>query len=343
MSKAGFVTIIGRPNVGKSTLMNTLIGQKIAITSYRPQTTRNQIRTIYTDENGQIVFVDTPGMHEEKDRLGEYMYKAAESTLPEVDCILWLVEAKRSGTKGKRHGGKAAAELLVHTPEFTEGEGGGNASYLTKDDLAILKLLAKTKTPVIIVITKCDEIAQTEILPTIARYADEWQKITGREMKDIIPVSSRSGMGIADLKKTIFDKLPEGEPFYDPDMVTTETEREIAAEMIREKALRLLQEEVPHGIAVKINKMHTRKGRSGEPVCDIDADIICEREAHKGIIIGAKGAMLKKIGTAARIDIENMVGTKVNLQLYVKVRRDWKDDARALKTFGYNPQDLGDN
>lgn len=313
MAKAGFATIIGRPNVGKSTLMNTLIGQKIAITSYKPQTTRRQIRTIYTDERGQIVFLDTPGMHAEKDRLGRYMLKAAESTLNEVDVILWLVEAER--TKNHNFG-------------------------LPAEDAAVLRLLAKAAKPVMIVITKCDLIRKDEILLFIDRYAAAWKAATGQDCRDIIPVSARTKLGCADLMQTIFDKLPEGEPFYDPDEVTTQTEREIAAETIREKALRLLQEEVPHGIAVKINKMHTRKGRNGAPICDIDADIICEREAHKGIIIGAKGSMLRKIGTQAREDIENMTGTKVNLQLYVKVRKNWKDDEKALREFGYNVKDL---
>lgn len=317
MAKAGFATIIGRPNVGKSTLMNTLIGQKIAITSYKPQTTRNQIRTIYTDERGQIVFFDTPGMHVEKDRLGQYMLKAAESTLNEVDVILWLVEAGK--IKGSR-----------------------KDSGLPAEDAAVLRLLAKTSRPVIIVITKCDLIRKDEILLFIDRYASAWKEATGKEIRDVIPVSARTKLGCDDLMQTIFDQLPEGEPFYDPDEVTTQTEREIAAEIIREKALRLLQEEVPHGIAVKINKMHTRKGRSGEPVCDIDADLICEREAHKGIIIGAKGSMLKKIGTMAREDIEKMSGTKTNLQLFVKVRKDWKDDEKALREFGYNAKELGE-
>ncbi len=318
MKKAGFVTIVGKPNVGKSTLMNTLIGQKIAITSYKPQTTRNQIRTIYTDDNGQVVFLDTPGLHSSRDKLGKYMFKAAESTLREVDLILWLVEPK--------------------LPKDRANEG----HKLSPQDETIMKLVASAsgKTPVVMVVTKADTVKKVEILPVIEQYAKEWQALTGHELTDIIPISARTRVGTDDLMKTIWDKLPEGEPFYDEDDVTTQTEREIACEMIREKALRLLQEEVPHGIAIQINRMKYRKTRAGEDICDIDADIICEREAHKGIVIGAGGEMLRKIGTAARTDIENMLQTKVNLKLFVKVRKDWKDDPMALKTYGYNEKDL---
>ena len=305
MAKAGFATIIGRPNVGKSTLMNTLIGQKIAITSYKPQTTRNQIRTVYTEERGQIVFLDTPGLHAAKDRLGRYMLKAAESTLKEVDVILWLAEPK--------------------LPK--------------EEDRAVMKLLAGVKTPVILCITKTDTVKKVELLPVIDAFARDYKEVTGGDPAAVIPISARTKQGIDDLKEALFSELPEGTPFYDSDTVTTQTEREIAAEIIREKALRLLQEEVPHGIAVQINRMHTRPGKNGE-VCDIDADIICERESHKGIIIGAGGSMLKKIGMTARTDIENMIQTKVNLKLFVKVRRDWKDDDKALKAYGYNEKDL---
>lgn len=310
MAKAGFATIIGRPNVGKSTLMNTLIGQKIAITSYKPQTTRKKIRTIYTDEKGQIVFLDTPGIHAAKDRLGEYMYKAAESTLKEVDVIVWIVEPKLP---------------------------------IKEADLAIMRTVSSVKRPLILVVGKADTVKKTEILPVIRAYAETWKKLTGEELSDIIPVSARTRVGVEDLMTLLYSKLPEGEPFYDEEMVTTETEREIATEIIREKALRLLQEEVPHGIAVQVNRMKSRTARSGEDICDIDADIICERDSHKSIIIGAKGSMLKKIGTAARTDIENMIQEKVNLKLFVKVRRDWKDDDNALKAYGYNAKDLNRN
>ena len=270
MPKAGFAAIIGKPNVGKSTLMNTLIGQKIAITSYKPQTTRNQIRTIYTDENGQIVFLDTPGILKAKDRLGRYMEKSAENAIRDVDVVLWLVEPKEK---------------------------------LGEEDLSVLSIVAKAGSPVIIVITKTDAVKKEVILATIAAYASAWKTQTGEELSDIIPVSARTKNGIDDLRATIFSRLPEGEPFYDPEEVTTQTQREIAGEIIREKALRLLQEEVPHGIAVEITTMHFRKAKNGQgEICDINADLLCERESHKGIIIGKGGAMLKKIGTAARIE-----------------------------------------
>lgn len=308
MPKAGFAAIIGKPNVGKSTLMNTLIGQKIAITSYKPQTTRNQIRTIYTDENGQIVFLDTPGILKAKDRLGRYMEKSAENAIRDVDVVLWLVEPKEK---------------------------------LGEEDLSVLSIVAKAGSPVIIVITKTDAVKKEVILATIAAYASAWKTQTGEELSDIIPVSARTKNGIDDLRTTIFSRLPEGEPFYDPEEVTTQTQREIAGEIIREKALRLLQEEVPHGIAVEITTMHFRKAKNGQgEICDINADLLCERESHKGIIIGKGGAMLKKIGTAARIDIENMLETKVNLHLFVKVRPGWKDDGSTLRSLGYDEKKL---
>ena len=308
MPKAGFAAIIGKPNVGKSTPMNTLIGQKIAITSYKPQTTRNQIRTIYTDENGQIVFLDTPGILKAKDRLGRYMEKSAENAIRDVDVVLWLVEPKEK---------------------------------LGEEDLSVLSIVAKAGSPVIIVITKTDAVKKEVILATIAAYASAWKTQTGEELSDIIPVSARTKNGIDDLRATIFSRLPEGEPFYDPEEVTTQTQREIAGEIIREKALRLLQEEVPHGIAVEITTMHFRKAKNGQgEICDINADLLCERESHKGIIIGKGGAMLKKIGTAARIDIENMLETKVNLHLFVKVRPGWKDDGSTLRSLGYDEKKL---
>ena len=297
--KAGFVTIVGKPNVGKSTLMNTLIGQKIAITSYKPQTTRTRIRTVYTEERGQIVFLDTPGIHKPSTRLGEYMYRAAESTLKEVDLILFLAES---------------------------GSGPREA------DLEVMKLLSRTGTPVITVITKTDAVKKAQILPVISEYAQKWKLLTGEEDAEIIPVSARTGSGIEELKTMIFEKLPEGEPFYDEDTVTDETERSIAEEIIREKILRLLQDEVPHGTAVSILSMKFREDR---PLCDINADIICERESHKGILIGKGGAMLKKIGMAARTDIEEMLGCKVNLKLWVKIRPDWRNNPSDLKTLGY--------
>ena len=316
--KAGFATIIGKPNVGKSTLMNRLIGQKIAITSYKPQTTRTQVRTILTEDRGQVVFLDTPGIHQSKTKMGEYMVRTAESTIKEVDVVLWLVEPR---------------------------------DKMSAEDKVILQLLAASRTPVLIVINKIDSVKKAQLLPVIALYQKSYDEAVealdreneaagksarGSNLKGIIPVSARSGMGTDDLLSSLFGLLPEGEPFYDEDEITTETEREIAAEIIREKALRLLQEEVPHGIAVTIETMKTRTRRDGTEICDIDASIICERESHKLIVIGKQGAMLKKIGTAARTDIENMLQCKVNLKLWVKVRKDWKDNEQQMKSFGYD-------
>jgi GTP-binding protein Era len=301
LKKAGFATIIGRPNVGKSTLMNRMIGQKIAITSYKPQTTRTRIRTIYTGEEGQIVFLDTPGIHQSRTKLGTYMVKAAKGTLKEVDVILWLVEPRQK---------------------------------ISEEDKLIIELLKEVKTPVIVVINKIDKVKKAEILPVI----DEFARLG--VFHEIIPVSARTGDGVDRLMKDIFDLMPVGQPFYDEDMVTTQTEREIAGEIVREKALRLLQEEVPHGIAVTIEsmKMRSRKGK-GE-ICDIDASIICEREGHKRIVIGKGGEMLRRIGTDARKDIENMLQCQVNLKLWVKVRRDWKDDDTQMRSFGYDDRKL---
>lgn len=293
--RAGFAAILGKPNVGKSTLMNTLIGQKIAITSYKPQTTRSRIKTIYTDERGQIVFLDTPGVHRGKSRLDEYMWKAAESTLKEVDLVLWLVEPK---------------------------------AKLDEEDREALELLRAVKTKVFLVINKIDTVKKETILTVIAAYKDLLP------FAEILPVSARTKAGVEELRAAIFGALPEGAPFYDEELVTDETQRNIAAEIVREKALRLLQDEVPHGIAVTVESMKWR-GRREDEICDIEASIICERESHKGIIIGKGGAMLRRIGTAARLDIEKMLECRVNLKLFVKVRRDWRDNAAQLGRFGY--------
>ena len=301
--KAGFVTIIGRPNVGKSTLMNRMIGQKIAITSYKPQTTRTRIRTVYTDERGQIVFLDTPGIHKAANRLGEYMYKAALGTLNEVDLILWLIEPREKRTEME-------AEIAA--------------------------MLREVKTPVLLVVNKTDTVKKEEILPVIAAYTED----EGNRYAEVLPVSARTGEGVDALMDCIYRFLPEGAPFYDADTVTTETEREIAAEMIREKALRLLQEEVPHGIAVTIEQFRYRKRGNGREICDIEASVICEKNSHKGIIIGKGGVMLRKIGMAARQDIEEMLQVQVNLKLFVKVRKDWKDNDLQMKSFGYDIKEL---
>ena len=296
--KSGFVTLIGRPNVGKSTLMNHLIGQKIAITSEKPQTTRNRIQTVYTDERGQIIFLDTPGIHKAKNKLGEYIVNVAENTLKEVDVILWLVEPTTFIGAGERH---------------------------------IAEQLSKIKTPVILVINKIDTVkSKEEILTFIAAYKDILN------FAEIIPVSALKEMNIEDVKSSIFKYLPAGPQFYDEDTVTDQPMRQIAAELIREKALRMLDDEIPHGIAVVIDQMKERSNG----IIDVDATIVCERDSHKGIIIGKGGSMLKRIGTAARMEIENLMDTKVNLKLWVKVRREWRDSDMYMKNYGYNPKEI---
>ena len=295
--KSGFVTLIGRPNVGKSTLMNYLIGQKIAITSNKPQTTRNRIQTVLTTDEGQIVFVDTPGIHKAKNKLGEYMVNVAEKTLNEVDVVLWLVEPTTFIGAGEQH---------------------------------IAKQLQRVKTPVILVINKVDSVKREEILPAIAAYKDIY------DFADIVPVSARSGDNTDELLRVIMKYLPYGPQFYDEDTVTDQPMRQIAAELIREKALRLLDDEIPHGIAVTIEKMRERKNG----IMDIEASIVCERESHKGIIIGKGGSMLKRIGIEARKEIESMMDTQVNLQLWVKVRKEWRDSELYMKNYGYNQKEI---
>ena len=293
-NKSGFVAIIGRPNVGKSTLMNHLIGQKIAITSRKAQTTRNRIQTVYTSEEGQIVFLDTPGINKAKNKLGDYMLMAAERTLNEVDLILWLVEP-------------------------TTFIGGGEQYIIEK--------LQNVKTPIFLVINKTDVATEEEILKAIVAYKDQCN------FAEIIPVSALEGNNTDDLVHSIFKYLPEGPMYYDEDTVTDQPMRQIAAERIRKKTRRRLQEEIPHGIAVTIEQMKERPDGS---VMDIEASIICERESHKGIIIGKGGSMLKAIGSDARRDIEDMLEMKVNLKLFVKVRKDWRDSDLYMKNFGYH-------
>ena len=297
--KSGFATLIGRPNVGKSTLMNQIIGQKIAITSKKPQTTRNRIQTVYTDEaRGQIVFLDTPGIHKAKNKLGEYMVNVAERTLKDVDVILWLVEPTTFIGAGERH---------------------------------IAEQLQKTDVPVILVINKTDTVKKEEILT----FIDAYRKIY--DFAEIIPASALHGDNTDTIIEMIFKYLPYGPMFYDEDTVTDQPERQIVAELIREKALHALDEEIPHGIAVTVESMKPRKGSK---IMDIEATIICERDSHKGIIIGKGGAMLKKIGSNARFEIEKMLEQKVNLQLWVKVRKDWRDSDIQMKNFGYNKDEI---
>ena len=293
--KSGFATLIGRPNVGKSTLMNRLIGQKIAITSNKPQTTRNRIQTVLTTEDGQIVFVDTPGIHKAKNKLGEYMVHVAERSLNEVDVVLWLVEPSTFIGAGERH---------------------------------ILDQLKKVKTPVILVINKIDMVKKEELLPAIDTYRKEY------DFADIVPVSARSGDNTDELVKVILKYLPYGPQFYDEDTVTDQPERQIVAELIREKALHCLNEEIPHGIAVAIDRMKMER-----KVMHIDATIICERDSHKGIIIGKQGSMLKKIGSTARYEIQRLLDCKVNLKLWVKVQKNWRDSDYMMKNFGYRDEE----
>ena len=294
--KSGFAALIGRPNVGKSTLMNCLIGQKIAITSNKPQTTRNRIQTVYTSENGQIVFVDTPGIHKAKNRLGDYMVSIAKGSLKEVDVVLWLVEP---------------------------------TNYIGAGEQQILMQLRNLNTPVILVINKIDTVKKDELFGFIDTYRKEM------DFAEIVPVSALKNDNTDELIRCIMKYLPYGPAFYDEDTVTDQPQRQIVAELIREKALRCLDEEIPHGIAVTIERMKWR----GQ-IVDIDATIICERESHKGIIIGKQGSMLKKIGMSARRDIEDLLESRVNLQLWVKVKKDWRDSEFLLKNFGY---DSGEN
>ena len=297
--KSGFVTIIGRPNVGKSTLMNKLIGQKIAITSSKPQTTRNRIQTVYTDsDKGQIVFLDTPGIHQAKNKLGEYMMTVAKKTMEDVDCLLWLVEPDAKIKKGEEE---------------------------------IANSLKNARVPVILVINKVDTIKKDEVLEVI----DAYRKLL--DFAEIVPVSAMKGTNTDTLLDVIFKCLPFGPMYYDEDTITDQTEREIVAEMIREKALYLLKNEVPHGIAVSVDQMKTRKG--GKMV-DIDAPLVCEKDSQKGIIIGKQGAMLKRIGTDARYEIEHFLDQKVNLKLWVKVKKDWRESDFLLQNYGFNKKDI---
>ena len=293
--KSGFAALIGRPNVGKSTLMNRLVGQKIAITSSKPQTTRNRIQTVYSEERGQIIFLDTPGLHRAKNKLGEYMVNVAERTLSEVDVLLWLVEP---------------------------------TSYIGAGEQAIAEKLKTVDIPVILVINKIDTVKKEEILKFIEAYRNIL------DFSQIVPVSALKAENTDRLIDVIFQYLPEGPMYYDEDTVTDQPERQIVAELIREKALRLLSDEIPHGIAVQIERM---KERPGGKLIDIEATIICERDSHKGIIIGKQGAMLKKIGMQARAAAESLLDAQVNLKLWVKVRKDWRESEAMLKNLGYRP------
>ena len=298
MFKSGYITVVGKPNAGKSTLVNKMVGFKVAITTPKPQTTRFNIKGIITDEESQMVFIDTPGVHVPKDKMGEYMMKNVESAIESVDVVIYMVDATKP--------------------------------TIDKANETIMKNIATTKTNVILCINKIDKIEKGKILKIISIY-DEYFKSVGGTFKEIVPISVYKQDGLDILKECIVKWLPEGEPIYGEDEITDITEREIIEETIREKALNNLQEEVPHGIKVEVEKFKKRRNRQKQAVYDIDVNIICEKASHKGIIIGKDGAMLKKIGSQARVDIEEMLDDKVNLQIWGKVRPDWQDNDTYLQ------------
>ncbi len=294
-TKSGYVGIIGRPNVGKSTLMNRIIGQKIAITSAKPQTTRNIIRTVVTKENAQLIFLDTPGIHKSRNKLDDFMVKSAKSVVNEADVVMWLVEP---------------------------------SDFIGAGEKAIAEILNTIRIPVFLIINKVDTLKKDEIL----HIMDTYHRVCN--FAEIVPVSALKGNNVEELLDLLISYLPEGPFLYDEETVTDQSERNITAEIIREKALRNLRDEIPHGIAVTVDKMEFKKG-----ICNIDATIICEKESHKGMIIGKGGNMLKKIGSSARIDLEKMLDIQVNLKLWVKVRNNWRDDEFLLKDLGYQKND----
>ncbi len=296
--RSGFVSLIGRPNVGKSTLMNNLIGEKIAIISSKPQTTRNKIQSILTEKDFQAIFIDTPGIHKPKSKLGNYMVKSAETTLNEVDIVLYLIEPFEK---------------------------------IKESDLSIIKRLENVKTPVFLIINKIDTVSPEEILAVIDSYKSIYN------FAEIIPISALKGKNRDELLKCIKKYLHEGPQFFPSDMITDQPERQIVSEIIREKSLKLLQDEIPHGIAVEVSSMKNRKDKD---IIDIQATIYCERDSHKGIIIGKQGSMLKKIGSNARYEIERLLGSPINLQIWIKVKKDWRDSDFLLKNFGYDQKQI---
>lgn len=295
---SGFVSLIGRPNVGKSTLMNCLIGEKISIISNKPQTTRNKIQSILTKDDFQVIFIDTPGIHNPKSKLGNYMVKSAETTLNEVDIVLYLIEPFEK---------------------------------IKDSDMAIIERLKNVKSNIFLIINKMDTVEHLQLLKVIDSYKEIYN------FKEIIPISALKNKNCDELLNCIKKYLPEGPQYFPPDMITDQPERQIAAEIIREKALYSLQEEIPHGIAVEVTSM---KKRENKDLIDVEATLFCERDSHKGIIIGKKGTMLKNIGSKSRIDIERLLGTNVNLQIWIKVKKDWKDNEFLLKNFGYDSKQL---
>ncbi|MDR1914264.1 MAG: GTPase Era [Clostridiales bacterium] len=293
MFRSGFVTLIGRPNVGKSTLMNLIVGQKIAIISNKPQTTRNKIMSIYSDNEYQIIFLDTPGIHKPTSKLGEYMVKTAENAMNEVDCILYLVEPRRASNGDKK----------------------------------IISRLSGINTPVLLVINKIDTVEKPALLEIIDDYRSLY------EFSEIFAISALRAENTDELLAAIKKLLPEGPKYFPEDVITDQPERQITAELIREKALYYLRDEVPHGLAVEVSQMKTRENKA---LIDVDATIYCDKETHKGIIIGKNGSMLKKIGATARQDIERLLGSPIFLQLWVKVKKDWRNSDFYLRNFGYD-------
>ncbi len=295
---SGFVSLMGKPNVGKSTLMNCLVGEKISIISYKPQTTRNKIQSILTKDDYQIIFIDTPGIHKPKHKLGSYMMKSVDNAIDSVDVCLFLIEP---------------------------------SARITEKDIFALEKLKNVKTPVFLVVNKIDTVEKQELLLVIDEYRKHYS------FAEVIPVSALKGENISDLLLSIKKYLPEGPKYFPEDMITDQPERQIVSELIREKALRYLEDEIPHGVAVDVSSMKKREGKN---LVDVEAIIYCERDSHKGIIIGKKGEMLKKIGSAARGDCERLLGSQIFLTLWVKVKKDWRDSDFLLKNFGYDRKNL---
>lgn len=291
--KSGFVALVGRTNVGKSTLLNTLIQEKISITSNKPQTTRNTIQGILTDEEYQIIFIDTPGIHKPKSKLSEYMIESVKRTLGEVDVILYMIE-----------------------PKIVVGPG----------DQYIIEYLKDTKTPIILVVNKIDEVPYQNVDETIKIFKSYCN------FKDIIPISALKNQNVDLLRHAVVNLLPEGPKYYFDDYITDQPEKVIVSEIIREKMLNLLEDEVPHGVFVEVNSMREREDKN---ILDIEAIIYCEKESHKAIIIGKNGQMLKKIGQNARIELEDLFGQKIYLDLWIKVKKGWRDNTSILRSFGY--------
>ncbi|SHK53676.1 GTPase Era [Tepidibacter formicigenes] len=292
--KSGFASIIGRPNVGKSTLMNKIVGEKIAIMSDKPQTTRNKIQSVYTDKEFQIVFLDTPGIHKPKNKLGKYMVKVATDTLNEVDVVLFVVDDSKNIGPGDR---------------------------------MIIESLKRVKTPVVLVINKIDQISKEDLVILIEKYSKE------EVFDEIVPISALKGENLDSIIKVIEKYLPHGPKYFPDDMITDQPERVLISELIREKVLHYVHDEVPHGVAVEVEHM---KAREDNDIIDISAIIYCERDSHKGIIIGKNGRKLKGIGKSAREDIQRLLGSKVYLQTWVKVKQNWRNMENYISNFGYS-------